>query len=159
MRPVPARPVQADRRVRHRGRGGELVDAVVGSLVDPQGVRRGIEHRQAGDLLDRGDPGGGVDRDPLQDALGPDRSDRDEHCADPVKRLGEVGRIVQAGGTDVQPARVAEGAVGFAGVADKRGDLIAAHEQAAHDLAADVARSADHCGGHRVSSRSVPERA
>ena len=26
----------------------------------------------AGDLLDRGDPGGGVDRDPLQDALDPD---------------------------------------------------------------------------------------
>jgi hypothetical protein len=54
MRPLPARPVHvreartsraaassdaekiADRRVRHCGRGGELVDAVVGSLVDPQ---------------------------------------------------------------------------------------------------------------------------
>src|SRR5262250_2007493 len=53
----------ADRRVRHPGRGGELVDAVVGSLVDPEGLRRGVEHRQAGDLLDRRDPGGNVDRD------------------------------------------------------------------------------------------------
>jgi hypothetical protein len=53
----------------------------------------------------------------------------------------------------VQPAGFAEGAAGFAGVADERGDRIAAREYAADDLAADAAGSADHCGGHRVSFR------
>ena len=62
----------ADRRVRHSGRKGELVDAVVGTLVDPTGGPRGVQYRQAGDLLDRGDSGGDVDGDPLQDALSPD---------------------------------------------------------------------------------------
>jgi hypothetical protein len=53
------------RRVRHCGRCGELVDAEMGSLIYPKWVCQGVEHRQEGDLLDRGDPGGGVDRDPL----------------------------------------------------------------------------------------------
>ena len=70
--------------------------------------------------------------------------------------LGEVARVIQAGGTDVQPAGFAEGAAGFAGVADEHGDRIAAHEYAADDLAADAAGGADHCGGHRVSFRYSP---
>jgi hypothetical protein len=53
----------------------------------------------------------------------------------------------------VQPAGFAEGAAGFAGVANERGDRIAAREYAADDLAADAAGGADHCGGHRVSFR------
>jgi len=56
-------------------------------------------------------------------------------------------------GTDAQPAGFAEGAAGFAGVANERGDRIAAREYAADDLAADAAGGADHCGGHRVSFR------
>ena len=92
----------------------------------------------------------GVDRDSLQDALGPDRSHRDEHQTDPVKCLGEVVRIVQARSTDMQPVGFAEGATRFIGVANERGDRIAAREKAADDLAADVAGGADHCGGHRV---------
>jgi hypothetical protein len=51
----------------------------------------------------------------------------------------------------VQRARFAEGAAGFAGVADERGDRIAAREYAADDLAADPASGADHCSGHRLS--------
>ena len=39
----------------------------------------------------------------------------------------------------MQPAGVAEGTAGLAGVADERGDRIAAREQAADDLAADAA--------------------
>jgi hypothetical protein len=39
----------------------------------------------------------------------------------------------------VQPVRFAEGAAGFAGVANERGDCIAAREYAADDLAADAA--------------------
>jgi hypothetical protein len=39
----------------------------------------------------------------------------------------------------VQPAGFAEGAAGLAGVANQRGDRIAAREQAADDLAADAA--------------------
>jgi hypothetical protein len=73
--------------------------------------------------------------------------------ADPVQCLGEVAQVVQPGGTDVQPAGVAEGAAGFAGVADERGDRTVAREQAADDLAADTAGSADHGGGHRLSLR------
>jgi hypothetical protein len=42
---------------------------------------------------------------------------------------------------------------GFAGVADERGDRIAAREYGADDLAADAAGGADHCGGHRVPLR------
>jgi hypothetical protein len=72
---------------------------------------------------------------------------------DPVNCPGEVARVVQARGTDVQPARSAEGAAGFAGVADERGDRIAAREYAADDLAADTAGGTAHCGGHRVSFR------
>jgi hypothetical protein len=53
----------------------------------------------------------------------------------------------------VQPAGFAEGAAGFAGVADERGDRIAAREYATDDLAADAAGGADHCGGHRVFFR------
>jgi hypothetical protein len=53
----------------------------------------------------------------------------------------------------VQPAGFAEDAAGFAGVANERGDRIAAGEYAADDLAADAAGGADHCGGHRVSFR------
>jgi hypothetical protein len=53
----------------------------------------------------------------------------------------------------VQPAGFAEGVAGFAGIADERGDRIAAREFAADDLAADAAGGADHCGGHRVSFR------
>ena len=45
----------------------------------------------------------------------------------------------------MQPAGFAEGAAGFAGVADERGDRIAAREYAADDLAADAAGGADHC--------------
>jgi hypothetical protein len=48
---------------------------------------------------------------------------------------------------------------GLAWVADERGDRIAAHEQAADDLAADAAGGADHCGAHRVcfrKARSAP---
>jgi hypothetical protein len=41
----------------------------------------------------------------------------------------------------------------FDGVADERGDRIAAREYAVDDLAADAAGGADHCGGHRVSFR------
>src|ERR1700748_1173012 len=37
----------ADRRVRHGGGGGELVDAVVGALVDPQGARIAEHWRDA----------------------------------------------------------------------------------------------------------------
>ena len=66
---------------------------------------------------------------------------------------GKVARVVQARGTDVQPAGVAEDAAGLAGVANERGDRIAAPEHAADDLAADTAGGADHCGGHRVSFR------
>jgi hypothetical protein len=51
----------------------------------------------------------------------------------------------------VQPAGFAEGAAGFAGVANQRGDRIAAREQAADDLTAGAAGNANHCGGHRVS--------
>jgi hypothetical protein len=50
----------------------------------------------------------------------------------------------------VQPAGFAEGAAGFTGVADERGDRLAAREQAADDFAAD-AGGADHRGGHRIS--------
>jgi hypothetical protein len=39
---------------------------------------------------------------------------------------------------------------GFAGVANQRGNNLAAPEYAAYDLAADPARGADHCDGHRV---------
>jgi len=53
----------------------------------------------------------------------------------------------------VQPGGFAEGAAGFAGVANKRGDRLAAREYAADDLAADAAGGADHCGGHRFSFR------
>ena len=38
----------------------------------------------------------------------------------------------------MQPAGFAEGAAGFAGVADERGDRIAAREYAADDRAADA---------------------
>ena len=55
----------------------------------------------------------------------------------------------------MQRARFAEGAAGFAGVADERGDRIAAREYAADDLAADAAGRAQHRGGHRISS-AVP---
>jgi len=48
--------------------------------------------------------------------------------ADPVQCLGKVTRAVQARGTDAQPVGFAEGAAGFAGVADQRGDRIAAGE-------------------------------
>jgi hypothetical protein len=51
----------------------------------------------------------------------------------------------------VQPAGFAEGAARFAGVANERGDRLAAREYAANDLAADAAGGADHCGGHRAS--------
>ena len=70
----------------------------------------------------------------------------------PVQCLSKVARVVQARGTDAQPAGLAEDAAGFAGVANERGDRIAAREYAADDLAADAAGGADHCGGHRVSS-------
>jgi hypothetical protein len=53
----------------------------------------------------------------------------------------------------VQPAWFAEGAAGFVGVADERGDRIATREYAADDLTANTAGGADHCGGHRVSFR------
>jgi hypothetical protein len=53
----------------------------------------------------------------------------------------------------VQPAGFAEGAAGFARVANNRGDRLAAREYAADDLSADAAGGADHCGGHRVSFR------
>jgi hypothetical protein len=46
-----------------------------------------------------------------------------------------------------------KGAAGLAGVANKRGDGLAAREHAADDLAADAAGGADHRGGDRVSSR------
>jgi hypothetical protein len=49
------------------------------------------------------------------------------------------------------PVGFAKGAAGFAGVANERGDRIAAREYAADDLAADAAGGADHCGGHRGS--------
>jgi hypothetical protein len=62
-------------------------------------------------------------------------------------------RIVQARGTDVQPVGFAERVAGFVGVANERGDRIAAREEAADDLAADAAGGADHCGCHRVSFR------
>ena len=58
--------------------------------------------------------------------------------------------VVEARGTDVQPAGFAEGAAGFAGVANKRGDRVAAREQAVDDLAADPAGGAGHRGAHRV---------
>jgi hypothetical protein len=74
-------------------------------------------------------------------------------CTSRAACLGEVARVVQARGTDVQPVGFAEGAAGFVGVANERGDRIAAREYAADDLAADAARGADHCGGHRVSFR------
>jgi hypothetical protein len=51
-----------------------------------------------------------------------------------------------AGGTDVQPAGLAEGAAGFAGVADERHIRIAVRQDAADDLAADATGGADHCG-------------
>jgi hypothetical protein len=44
----------------------------------------------------------------------------------PPQCLGKVARVVQAGGTDAQPAGFAEGAAGLAGVAYERGDRIAA---------------------------------
>ena len=53
----------------------------------------------------------------------------------------------------MQPAAFAEGPAGLAGVADERGNRIAAREQAADDLAADTAGGADHCGAHRLSLR------
>jgi len=125
----------------------------VGPLVDPQRARRRVEHRQAGDLLDRADRGGGADRDPLQDPLGPRRSHRDEHRADPVECRGQVARVIQTRAADVQPTRFAEGAAGLAWVTNQGGDRIAARECAADDLAADAAGGADHRGGHRFSFR------
>jgi hypothetical protein len=53
----------------------------------------------------------------------------------------------------VQSAGFAEGAAGLAGIADERGDRIAALKQAADDLAADAAGGADHCGAHHASFR------
>jgi hypothetical protein len=53
----------------------------------------------------------------------------------------------------VQPVGFAEGAAGLGGVADERGDRIAAREDATDDLAADATGGADHCGGHRISFR------
>jgi hypothetical protein len=53
----------------------------------------------------------------------------------------------------VQAAGFAEGTPGLGGVADERGDRIAAREYPADDLAADAAGGADHCGAHRVSFR------
>jgi hypothetical protein len=57
-----------------------------------------------------------------------------------------------------QAAGLAEGAAGFAGVADECGDRIAAREQAADDLAADAAGGADHRGGHRGGHRGSRHR-
>jgi hypothetical protein len=51
------------------------------------------------------------------------------------------------------PPGFAEGAAGFAGVTDERGDRITAREHAADDLTADTAGRADHSGGHRASLR------
>ena len=45
-----------------------------------------------------------------------------------MKCLGNVTRIVQARVTDVKPVGSAEGAASFVGVANKRGDRIAARE-------------------------------
>jgi hypothetical protein len=50
----------------------------------------------------------------------------------------------------VQSVRFPEGAAGFVGIADERGDRIAAREYAADDLAADAAGGADHGSGHRT---------
>ena len=72
---------------------------------------------------------------------------------DPVKCFGKVAGVVQARGTDVQSVGFAEGAAGFVGVANERGDRVATHEEAADDLAADAAGGAEHGGGHRVSLR------
>jgi hypothetical protein len=57
----------------------------------------------------------------------------------------------------VQPDGFAEGAAGFAGVADERGDRIAARQDAADDQAADMTGSADHCGGHRSPSVNLDQ--
>ena len=62
-------------------------------------------------------------------------------------------RVVQAGGTDVEPIEFAERAAGFVRVANERRDRISAREQAADDLAPDATGGADHRGGHRVSFR------
>jgi hypothetical protein len=53
----------------------------------------------------------------------------------------------------VQPAGFAEGAAGFHGVTNERGDRLAAREYATDDLAANAAGGPDHCGGHRISFR------
>lgn len=45
----------------------------------------------------------------------------------------------------MQPAGFAEGAAGFAGVANERGDRTAARQYATDDLAADAAGGADYC--------------
>jgi hypothetical protein len=55
-------------------------------------------------------------------------SHRDEHRADPVKCLGKVAWVVEACGTDAKAVGFAEGMAGFVGVADERGDRIAARE-------------------------------
>jgi hypothetical protein len=75
---------------------------------------------------------------------------RNEYPADPVECLREVARVGQARGTDVQSVRFPEGAAGFVGIADERGDRIAAREYAADDLAADAAGGADNGSGHRT---------
>jgi hypothetical protein len=55
----------------------------------------------------------------------------------------------------VQPVAFAEGAAGFAGIANERGHRFAAREYAADDLAADATGGANHCGGHDVSGPSA----
>ena len=53
----------------------------------------------------------------------------------------------------MQAVGFAEDVAGFAGIANERGDRIAAPEQAADDLAADAAGGADHGGDHGVPFR------
>jgi hypothetical protein len=55
----------------------------------------------------------------------------------------------------MQSVGFAEGAAGFVAVTNECSDCVAALEKASDDLAADVARSAHHCRGHRVSFRYI----
>ena len=66
-----------------------------------------------------------------------------------VRSRGSSRRV----GRMCSPPRLPKGPAGLAGVADQRGDRIAAREQAADNLAADTTGGADHRGAHRVSLR------
>ncbi|HEY1909097.1 MAG TPA: hypothetical protein VGG91_23845 [Myxococcaceae bacterium] len=170
MRPLPARPVQAREARTSRAAASSDAEKIAGRIVEcgtpveeanwsMLWCARWLIPRESAEVLSTARRVTCSIEETLEAALIAIRCRTPSLPTDPIAmntvRIPWNASVSSRGSSrrwdDVQPATCPERAAGLVGVANDRGDRLAARQQPADDLAAHAACGADHGGGHGAS--------